>query len=59
MTNAHDVLALRRKRAEAARKADQMMTLFDAYPRGDIKVEMERAVRLVDSYDRLLSSLST
>jgi len=58
MTRA-DIDALRRKRDAAAAKADDMATLFDRYPKGEIKVERDRLARLVDSYDRLLGTLST
>jgi hypothetical protein len=59
MTSPHDVIALRRKRDAAAVKADQMATLFDQFPRGEIKVERDRLARLVNSYDRLLGELCT
>jgi hypothetical protein len=59
MTRPADVMALRRKRCEAARRADELVDLFDKYPSVEIKTEMDLWCREVDAFDRAIAECST
>ena len=52
----HDIEALRRRRAEAAAKADSLADQHDRWPHEEIRKARDAAARLVDAYDRMLQS---
>jgi hypothetical protein len=54
-----DTLAdLTAKRADAARRADELQAQFEKYPHREIREARGAAVRLVDRYDETISSLT-
>jgi hypothetical protein len=59
MTRPSATLAeLQAKRAEAARRADELAEQFDRYPHREIREARDAAARLVDAYDRTINSMS-
>jgi hypothetical protein len=56
MIHHHDVEALRRKRDAAAANADALTDQYERWPHVEILKARDAAVRLVNAYDRVLST---
>jgi len=59
MTTCDDLESLRRKRADAAAKADELQAQFERWPHREIREARDAAARLVNAYDRTLADVST
>jgi hypothetical protein len=58
MTRADTLADLTAKRADVARRADELADMADRYPSREIIDERDRLCRLIDCYDRVITTLS-